>query len=210
METEIVSNIYLIRHGLTEGNVKNWCYGGLDIPLLEEGIQGIKDRVEQKVYPHHENASFYTSALQRTKQTFNLIYGDIACIAVENFNEFHFGEFEGKNIEELRAYEPFMEWSRDKTGDREAPGGESYNGFRRRVLAGWEKLVELHKAKEPENRAAGYPTASVVVCHGGVISVIMDALFPEANRRLFGWTPEPGHGYAIRMEGGVPGGYEAF
>lgn len=207
MEAETISNIYLIRHGLTEGNVKNWCYGGLDIPLLEEGIQGIKDRVAQNAYPDHEDADFYTSTLQRTKQTLNLIYGDIACIAVEDFNEFHFGEFEGKNIEELRGYEPFLEWSRDKTGDRSAPGGESYNGFRRRVLAGWDKLVQLQNKKEPTSEGL---TASVVVCHGGVISVIMDAIFPEANRKLFGWTPDPGHGYAIRMQDGDPCDYEAF
>ncbi|MDD2217673.1 MAG: histidine phosphatase family protein [Eubacteriales bacterium] len=210
MSIEIISNIYLIRHGLTEGNLKNWCYGGIDIPLADEGIQGIKVRVSQKAYPNYENADLYTSAMKRARQTFNLIYGEIESTPVEAFNEFHFGEFEGKTIEELKMLDSFLEWSRDKTGDRSAPGGESFNGFRKRVSSGWQKLVELHSEKELLNEREGSPVASVLVCHGGVISVIMDEVFPKANSKLFGWTPDPGHGYAISMRRGEPLSYEAF
>lgn len=210
MGIEIISNIYLIRHGLTEGNLKNWCYGGLDIPLIDEGIEGIKARVAQNAYPNYENADLYTSAMKRAQQTFNLIYGETESIALAAFNEFHFGEFEGKSIEELKMLDSFVEWSRDKTGDKSAPGGESFNAFRKRVLLGWKKLVKLHSEKELQNEQEEGPIASVLVCHGGVISAIMDEMFPQSNRKLFGWTPDPGHGYIISMRRGEPRGYESL
>lgn len=32
-----MKTLVLIRHGLTEGNVRRWYYGALDIPLCPEG-----------------------------------------------------------------------------------------------------------------------------------------------------------------------------
>ena len=33
------SEIILLRHGVTEGNQRHWFYGGIDIPLTEDGLQ---------------------------------------------------------------------------------------------------------------------------------------------------------------------------
>lgn len=38
----MISRIYLIRHGITEGNQKKWFYGAADIPLAEEGLQDFR------------------------------------------------------------------------------------------------------------------------------------------------------------------------
>ena len=38
----MVSKIYLIRHGITEGNEKRWYYGGADLPLTEGGREALK------------------------------------------------------------------------------------------------------------------------------------------------------------------------
>ena len=33
----------LIRHGLTEGNVRRWYYGALDLPLCEAGADALRE-----------------------------------------------------------------------------------------------------------------------------------------------------------------------
>ena len=41
-----MSTIYLFRHGITEGNKLRLYYGSTDIPLIEEGIEAIRERRE--------------------------------------------------------------------------------------------------------------------------------------------------------------------
>ncbi|WP_173452624.1 histidine phosphatase family protein, partial [Eubacterium pyruvativorans] len=70
------SRIILLRHGLTEGNQRRWFYGGIDIPLTEEGRQQLKERREAGVYPPvPEDAQVFTSGLIRTEETLELTYG---------------------------------------------------------------------------------------------------------------------------------------
>lgn len=47
----MVSKIYLIRHGITEGNEKRWYYGGADLPLTEGGKQTLRALAEKGVLP---------------------------------------------------------------------------------------------------------------------------------------------------------------
>ena len=202
MNEKMRSTIYLIRHGLTEGNVKNWCYGGVDLPLLEEGVQGIVTLAHQGIYPAGDDANLYTSALQRTKQTFGLIYGDVPYTELAEFNEFNFGKFEKQAIAELERQAEFLAWSGDETGEICAPGGESFNAFKQRVLGGWNTLVNRHRVKELSHRHSKLPATSIVICHAGVIGAVMEAAFPETERKLFAWTPDPGRGYKIYLENG--------
>lgn len=90
------SVLHIIRHGITEGNQKNWHYGSSDIPLAEEGIDNIRNLKLLKVYPDI-NGGFFTSGMLRTNQTLNLIYGDVDKKYVRNLREINFGEFEKKN-----------------------------------------------------------------------------------------------------------------
>ena len=39
---------------------------------------------------------------------------------------------------------------------------------------------------------------TVVITHGGVISAILEHLFPGENKSRYEWQPEPGRGYAIQ------------
>jgi alpha-ribazole phosphatase len=47
-------HIYLLRHGMTEGNKKGQYIGSTDIPLCEEGIQQLCDISKTYVYPAAE------------------------------------------------------------------------------------------------------------------------------------------------------------
>lgn len=196
------STIYLIRHGITEGNVKRWFYGAVDVPLLDEGVEALKQQAADGIYPKVENADFYTSGMIRTEQTLNLIYGDVEHEHISEMKEMKFGEYEMTTYEEMKDDPDFMAWLRDKTGDISTPGGESTKGFAERVIKGWNILVGKHRLKELSVRHNGKPAETVMVCHGGVISAIMETHFPGVHEHFFGWVPDPGHGYALTMKDG--------
>ena len=64
----------LLRHGLTEGNRSQLCYGRTDLPLLPEGIEALQQAVQTMDYPTAQH--YYTSGMRRTEETFALLYGD--------------------------------------------------------------------------------------------------------------------------------------
>ena len=48
----MLSRIYLIRHGKTDGNRNHWYYGATDLPLNEDGLEEIRQcgRLLKKIY----------------------------------------------------------------------------------------------------------------------------------------------------------------
>ncbi|TDP51382.1 aldo/keto reductase [Aminicella lysinilytica] len=205
----MISRIYFIRHGITEGNDRKWFYGKADLPLTAEGKETLKKFRDRGIYPDiPDDAGCYTSALSRTDETFQIIYGDRARKPLPLLNEMQFGEYECKTYEELKGYEGFHDWAYDETGDVKLPGGESRNEFAARVSKGLKELVNLHRMKEWSHRHGGQDAITVMVCHGGVISAIMQELFPQVNGSMWDWMPDPGLGYMVEFEGGEPSMYE--
>ena len=68
----------LIRHGLTEGNVRRWYYGALDLPLCETGKSALREAAAGGLYPPYSGERVLTSGMLRTEQTLRLIYGEAA------------------------------------------------------------------------------------------------------------------------------------
>ena len=205
----MISRIYFIRHGITEGNDRKWFYGKADLPLTAEGKETLRKFRDRGIYPDiPDDADCYTSALSRTDETFQIIYGDRARKPLPLLNEMQFGEYECKTYEELKGYEGFHDWAYDETGDVKLPGGESRNEFAARVSKGLKELVNLHRMKEWSHRHGGQDAITVMVCHGGVISAIMQELFPRVNGSMWDWMPDPGLGYMVEFEGGEPSMYE--
>lgn len=205
-----ISYIHLIRHGTTEGNLNKWYYGKEDLPLIEEGKSLLASLKKEGIYPKVIEADFYTSGLIRTEQTFNIIFGEKEHSVIEELREMSFGDFEKHSYEELKSIPEYQNWITDKTGNSAPPNGESPNAFRERVAKGFEKLMGFHKLKEFSVRHAGKEAHSVVVCHGGVISVLMSQNFNEEDKNFFTWIPDPGHGYSIKIEDGKPIEYSCF
>jgi alpha-ribazole phosphatase len=204
------SKMILIRHGLTEGNLNRWFYGGVDIPLTETGIEALQKQVEAGEYPEVPgDAQFFTTELQRTKQTLEIIYGRHRSRTLPLLDEMRFGEYECKRYEDMVGDPVFDAWIGDETGSTAPPGGESRQHFAARVSKGLAELRGLHQLKEWSHRHSGRSACSVVVCHGGVIGVMMMDLFPEKEGTLWDWIPDPGFGYVVnfsgRMDGAVTG-----
>ncbi|MBQ1471160.1 histidine phosphatase family protein [Eubacterium sp. AB3007] len=204
------SKMILIRHGLTEGNLKRWFYGGVDIPLAEVGIEALQKQAASGEYPQVPgDAQYFTSELQRTKQTLEILYGRHRSKALPLLNEMCFGEYECTRYEDMEGDPVFDAWINDMTGRTAPPGGESRQHFAARVSRGLAELKGLHQLKEWSHRHGGQSAYSVVVCHGGVIGTMMMELFPEKEGTLWDWIPDPGFGYTLdfsgRMDGVVTG-----
>lgn len=178
----------LIRHGITEGNLKRLYYGSTDLPLIEESITQLKELARKGGYPTAPR--YYTSGMLRAEQTLAAIYGDVPHTAVPELREIDFGDFEMRSYEDLRCDPDYIKWI---TGDNEAnviPNGESGVIVTERALAAIKDIV-----------SGG--TDAVCVTHGGVIGGVMAKLFPLSSGR-YEFTPEPGMGYTVEFEGGKP------
>lgn len=223
----MLSHIHIIRHGITEGNMKQLMYSNTDLPLIQQGIDEIAELASHNVYPACEDAEYYTSGLLRTEQTLAMIYGKRKHHKVWGLREMEFGVHENKTFDELNADLEYRQWMADETGEAKLPGGESMNGFKRRVIEAFEEVCKEHFARvqaaeelakeepagaEPaEAESPGPETVdTVVVCHGGPISVIMEYCFPEEKEHMFLWMPDPGHGFTIEYEDDKPVRQERF
>ena len=212
------SQICLIRHGITEGNVRRLYYGKTDVPLAQEGIDELKKMSEEGVYPDSSINKIFTTGLTRTKQTKELIYGDRPHEVIEYLQEINFGEFEMKSYEQLLENEDYRDWITAEDHEKAPPGGESINEFNERIIKGYEQLRDIHEdmvkrayEQDPEGNDwdEGYPM-SIVICHGGTISAIMDHIFPGVEDNMYGWIPDPGHGYLLTLEDGEVTDRERF
>ena len=57
----------LIRHGLTEGNIRRLYYGAMDLPLLPDGIEALHALRDGGGYPEAEQ--YFTSGMTRTARS---------------------------------------------------------------------------------------------------------------------------------------------
>lgn len=192
-----MSTMYLIRHGITEGNEKRLYYGKTDLPLTEQGINAIRERVQKGLYPSNKNLLLVTSSRRRTEETLFAIYGTVSHRTDPRLDEMDFGVFEMKSYEELKKREDYQNWISGDNWSNVCPGGESGEQMERRFL---EALADY---KDHD---------TFIVCHGGMISAYLWRLFPKDSKRhnFYEWTPKPGEGYKIDFENGVPVKYQTI
>jgi alpha-ribazole phosphatase len=151
-------NIYFLRHGETEQNVKVAYYGSLDSELNKRGmIQG--ERTKQFL-KDIKFGKVFISERKRTLQTCNQIFNEdpISYNVDSRINEINFGVFEGKTYEEIGQLYPEDQKLWQENWKEFCPTrGESFIMFYNRVKSFMEHLIELKE----EN--------ILVVTHGGVI-----------------------------------------
>ena len=174
--------IYLIRHGLTTTNERRLYCGSSDLPLSLTGVEQLKS----VRYSVPQDVRFITSGMLRCDETLSMLFGNVERETIPGFREIDFGVFELKSYDELKDDPAYQTWI---TGDNERnvpPGGESGEQMARRVLASFGEVLSGGRD-------------AVIVTHGGVIAVIMSALFPQEERSRYDWQPSPGHGYVLEL-----------
>lgn len=176
--------IQLIRHGMTIANENKLYCGQTDLSLSPKGIEQLAKLKSEVMF--QKGDVFIASTLKRTSETLEVLYSRKPDVLISELNEFSFGDFEMKSHEQLKNEETYVSWI-NEIENFKCPNGESKEIFEQRVRVGFEKIKALNKK------------SVVVVCHGGVISVIMSMLFPN-QYNFYEWQPAYGRGYVITEE----------
>ena len=93
--------IILVRHGLSELNVKGLIGGQTETPLTEEGVKQVEDaRIK---FEHLTFDNVYSSDLQRAIHTAEILYGSPVPKdnQLKGLRERHFGVLESRPVEEF-------------------------------------------------------------------------------------------------------------
>jgi len=151
--------LILVRHGQSEGNVKEIITGSLDVKLTERGYkqaQLVGERLSTEPI-----AAVYTSSRIRAIKTGSVIakYHELDIKSLATFDEYVYGDAEGMTWNEFAKKYPR---SLENWGIDAVPGEEGRQNFRDRVSSTFGSLSEKHKGE-----------LAVIACHGGTILHIL-------------------------------------
>lgn len=175
--------LILIRHGLTDALEQHLYYGAADVPVNAKGIEALRALRKEIRYPEGER--YYTSGMLRAEQTFEIIYGKREHGIISRLREMDFGIFEMKSYEMLKDQPLYQQWISGDYIRNVAPQGESFEIMGKRCVAAAEKLTQE-------------AVDTVVVCHGGAISSVMNHYFGGDDP--YAHIPEPGRGFVVEFD----------
>ncbi len=154
--------LYLVRHGQTDANLKELYYGASDIPLNTTGHQQA-----QKIAHLLDAISFnqiICSGLIRTQQTAQIINHQSALPiqSLPALNELDFGDWELMHRDEMMRTDAdtYQAWCHDWLNVT-PPHGEAFTTFKARIIAGYQSLTLKQNQK------------ILIVGHLGVLRVLM-------------------------------------
>ena len=172
-------SIILLRHGKTQGNLENRYNGRTDDPLCNEGV------AEAEAGEHHpEIPLVYASPMRRAQQTAKIFFPNAAIETVQDLREMDFGDFEGRNAEEMEHDPDYNAWVAGGCVDA-CPNGEGIPTFAARASKAFLASV-TDAIRRGETRIG-------VAVHGGVIMAVMYA---------FSGSDQPYHAWYVRNCGG--------
>lgn len=179
--------LYLIRHGITQGNLDGKYIGLTDLSLCDEGYAAINSLKMDDFYPDVQKV--YSSPLLRCTETADIIYPNRYVKKVDNIAECDFGDFENKTPDELMENADYAEWLKGGF-QAKAPNGESLEEFTLRCLDGLEEVFG-DMMKDGVTQAA-------MITHGGVImNLLANYGLPKGNPKDFACNQ--GEGFAISL-----------
>lgn len=143
--------LWLVRHGATDWSEAGRFLGWADVALNRRGrrqARGLRQRLSREPF-----ASVWSSDLVRSTETARLAAG--GATSDPRLRELHFGDLEGMRWDDCS---PVVQEELLSFDDFRAPGGESVDELRRRVL----------------DFARGLPSGEhLVFTHGGVIRLLL-------------------------------------
>ena len=184
-----MTTLHLIRHGQTDWNAEYRLQGQKDIPINKTGRQQAlaNGKALQRALVDPAKFHFVSSPLARARETMEIVRRQIGLpthgYEVDSrIQELTFGLWESYTFEELSIdHEGDVKLRHERKWDFVPPQGESYEMLLARVLT-WLPYVEQD---------------SVVVCHGGVLRVLMHHFngdpkddvvrFKVPHDRIFKW-----------------------
>ena len=148
--------VILIRHGATAGNLEKRYIGKTDEPLCASGIADLK-RKAIPVCTH-----LIASPAKRCLETCAILFPEQKPVIYSSLRECDFGDFEGKNHEELNGDAYYQAWINSNAA-LPFPHGESPQEFKNRCIQAFQILM------------AGLDGDAAFVVHGGTIMAVCEA-----------------------------------
>lgn len=158
--------VIILRHAETNGNLEHRYIGLTDEPLSGFGIE---HATKKGSFPDIKRV--VTSPLLRTKQTAKIFFPNAELVPYWGLEEMHFGEFEGKNFEEMTGDLTYQAWI-DSNGLDTCPGGENRDGFIERTCAAFKKVLKDALALHEERL--------IIVAHCGTIMSVTSSFSDPA------------------------------
>lgn len=189
----MIKNIYIIRHGQTDFNVKQVVQGrGINSDLNDTGIQQAK-----LFFEAHKEINFdvvYTSSLKRTWQTVDaFISKKIPHIATKNLDEIDWGIFEGvehhPTLQET-YYNIINEWK---------------NGNLSIKIEGGESAQDLADRLQPfVNELFNTKYENILVCtHGRTLRVLMCLMLNKPVSKMDDYEHQNTGLYHLQLKDGI-------
>ena len=176
-----VKRIALIRHGVTEANLRKFYAGSTDLPLASEGKRQAKALSERVKALKPDKV--LSSPLERALDTARIATSgiDLDIELDNNLREVDFGKWENKSYLEIvrddkKEVDRWFSWD----PDFKFPGGESFRSFSARV-----KNVKERIEKETAR-------SLLVFTHGGVIGHLMCLILNLPFQNQFSFLTPPG------------------
>ncbi|NTS77769.1 histidine phosphatase family protein [Catenovulum sp. SM1970] len=181
--------VYLVRHAQVDGPAA--LYGHTDVDTTEKGKTDIAMALDycanqaQINYvfssPLKRCATAASDFCQQHQHKFELM---------GEFKEMNFGEFDGVPFDELYQANGDVSWQAlecfwSSPEKMEFNRGENLVDFYQRVSSAWQVLIEL--ISQIKCRDIDAKQASILVCHGGVIRMVLSHLLDIdwRNPKLF-------------------------
>lgn len=181
--------LFIIRHGLTEGNLEGHYIGRRsDLSLCGEGKKELLQLSEQFEYPDVKKV--YAAPMRRCMETAELLYPNRLTQAAPGLEEYDFGVFEGRSPQELAGTEMFVRWY--ESGMLAAPDkAESITDFAQRVADGFRAVVEDMMREK-------ITTAALVVPGGVLMNLLTVFGYPKRDNPML-WDAPAGTGYTALL-----------
>jgi len=153
------TTIDLMRHGEVEGGHR--FRGSTDDPVSKLGWQ----QMQQALEAGNDWTQIISSPLQRCAK-FAKFWSDkkqLHYSTDKNFQEMHFGDWEGKTAEEISEQDPDALINFWQDPDQFAPdNSEPLSDFKNRILNAWQDLIEKQTGQHV-----------LLITHGGAIRIII-------------------------------------
>ena len=182
--------LILIRHGLTDDNLKKRYCGIRDVGVNKFGQQKLEE-IKNKIRCLNVD-TVLSSDLKRSWQTAKVIFGNTNCKIIKNPNlrEINFGKWEGLAYNQILKRYPcvYKRWLEDPFA-ADIPQGEKLPHFIRRIKNELKKIINLKLDK-----------TVALVTHAGVMRVILNTLLKIKKQDFWHFKINPCAIYIIEYK----------
>jgi alpha-ribazole phosphatase len=154
-----MKTIFLIRHGMTQGNSLKRYIGRTDEPLCPDGVA--QANALRRELPLCDFV--FSSPMLRCRQTAETLFPGREICIINDLAECDFGRFENRTADELADDPEYVQWV-DAGCSQTIPGGEDVLAFKARSTGAYYREV----CALPKNSTAAF------VIHGGNIMAILE------------------------------------